>query len=551
MSTCRGVLAMGLAIFIGATGAAAQSALKIPDREVWEHRITPVKLIHSERFDPRSSSLHDTIALEVIVGTDGVVESARAVDGPREFFAEAELLERGQRFRPFEKDGVPVRAAIRDYVRLGPAEQWSAQRVPFPEIKDWGSLRMTLSRTTCFGECPAYSVEVRGGGTVTYQGKEFVLITGEHHSRISRKQVQQLFAKFRQADYFSLKDEYKASITDSPTKTTSIEFDGRRKQVKDYVGSYVGMPEVVTELEGSFDELAGTKKWVKETSETWPSLVAEHWDFKATTSENAGLFASVVAQGSKELVDHFVNAGSPALTMANLRLGQQSALESAAARGNLDLVNRMLDTHDDLPAPVMFQALRAAAGSGNLELVRLLIEHGANVNGAPANPKDPRTVLMSAVDSGKVDVVKEILLHRPDVNARFYSGETALIMFLERGGQREPAEEIVKVLIAAGASVTQTGEQGHIPLFAACSTPQAVKLLVAAGADVNARDRGGRTALMNCSYRKDFVAAMLEAGADPSLRDQSGQTALDHARHTIPNESVQLLEAAMKKRAGE
>src|SRR5215467_9823862 len=164
---------------------------------------------------------------------------------------------------------------------------------------------MTLSRTSCFGSCPSYSVEVQGDGAVTYRGNGNVLITGEHHSRISRKQVEQLLARFRQADYFSLKDQYTASITDNPTHTTAIEFDGLKKQVKDYVGIYEGMPDVVSELEIAFDQLSGTEKWIKGTSETLPSLAAEHWDFSANTSENAALFANVVSSGSKDLIDRF------------------------------------------------------------------------------------------------------------------------------------------------------------------------------------------------------------------------------------------------------
>ena len=551
MSTCpRRALVLCLLILATAAAAAGQGTVQFPYQEVWSHRTRPAQSIHSDHFDSRSIFLHDSVTLDVIVGTDGHVESAHAVEGPQEFYVEAETIERDEKFKPFEKDGVPVRAAIKDHVRLAPPEKWSA-RVLFPETKDWASLRMTLSRTTCYGACPAYSVEVRGDGTVIYHGTAFVLITGEHHSQIPKKQVQELFARFRGADFFSLKDEYRAGITDNPTEKTSIEFDGRRKQVVDYVGHYVGMPDAVGELEQTFDQLAGTEKWVKETSETWHSLVAEHWDFKSKTAENGELFASVIAHGSDELIGRFTSAGAPAFMISKTIYGRQTALESAAAKGDTDLVRRMLATRENIPSPVMYQTLRAAASKGSLELVRLLIDRGADLNGAPADPKDPQTVLMAAAQSGKADVVKEILLHRPDVNAKSYTGETALTMFLERGGEHEGAEEIVKALISYGADLRQVDEQGRTPLFAACSTPQAVKLLVASGADVNAKDRGGQTALINCSYRKDFVAAMLAAGADPSLRDHYGHTAVERARQMGSKDAADLLEAAIRKRASQ
>jgi ankyrin repeat protein len=548
---CFVILAAILATTAPGYKAEAQTPIEFSDADVWRHRVSPVKFIHTDHFDRRTLFLHDTITLEITVGTDGVVESAHAVNGPKEFFAEAETMERSQRFKPFERDGIPVRATVIDYVRLAPPEQWAPQRTPFPKIKDWASLRMTLSRTTCFGTCASYSVEVRGDGEVTYHGNAFVLVTGEHHSRISRKHVEQLFAKFRQADYFSLKDEYKAPITDNPTETTSIEYDGLKKQVKDYAGSYEGMPDVVGNLENAFDELSGSEKWIKETSETWPSLIAEHWDFRANTNENAELFANVASSGSKELVERFMNAGAPAWGMSKPGHGQRSALESAAARQDVDLVRRVLEKENNIPPAVLFQALRAAARSGNLDLVRLLIEHGADVNGSPADSRDLETVLMAAAQSGKADVVDEILLHHPDVNAKAFAGQTALVLFLQHGGRTEDTEHIAKALVSHGARLDQVDEMGRTPLIAACMTPRALKVLVASGADVNARDGSGLTPLMHCSYMKDAVEALLEAGADPSLQDRNGMTAAQRARNLGSKETADLIDAAIKKKANQ
>lgn len=546
---CLVVLAASFAIIAAVDKASAQTPIEFSDAEIRQHRTSPFKVIHTDHFDPRSNFTGDTITLEIIVGTDGIVESAHAVNGPKEFFVEAETLERSQRFKPFEKDGGPVRAAIKDYVRLAPPEQWAAQRIPFPKINDWASLKMTLSRTSCYGACPDYSVEVRGDGTVTYRGKGWVLITGEHHSRISRKRVKQLFAKFREADYFSLKDQYRAGITDNPTQTTTIEFDGRKKQVIDYVGLYDGMPDVARNLEDALDDIAGIEKWVKETSETWPSLVAEHWNFRANTNENAELFASVVSGGSKELIERFVDAGAPAWGLSNTGRGRPSALERAAAKQNVDLVRRILDMDKNVPPAVLFQSLRAAARSGDLELVRLLIEHGAEVNGSPADSQDPITVLMAAAGSGKADVVDEILLHHPDVNAKAYTGQTALALSLRNARRSQDIEHITQALISHGASVTQVDDMGRTPLFEACIAPAAIKVLAAAGADVNARDSLGLTPLMICIYAKEAVQALLDAGADTSVQDRRGRNAARQARDSGFKETADLLEAAARKKA--
>jgi cytohesin len=309
------------------------------------------------------------------------------------------------------------------------------------------------------------------------------------------------------------------------------------------------MPDAVGDLETEIDRIAGTQNWIKETPETLPALLAEHWNFKANTEENAALFANVIAQGSPELISQFMKGGAPALTITKSRLGTRSALEGAALKGNLDLVRQMLKGQDNLPEAVLFQALRAGAQSGNLDLVRFLIEQGADVNGKPADPQDQQTVLMSAVQSAKPEVVEEILLHNPDVNAKYYGGFTALTMFLQNGGNQAGAGDILKALIAHGANVSLRDEQGTTPIFHACMMPSAVGILVGAGADPNARDNSGQTALLRCVYNKDFVAALLQAGADPSIADRYGRTPLDAARSMSSKDSAALLEAALKGKA--
>ncbi len=189
----------------------------------------------------------------------------------------------------------------------------------FPEIKDWNSLRMGLKRGDCFGSCPEYSVEVHGDGTVEFDGEANVLIPGRHHAQISKQLVRDLLAYFEDAAFFSLNNRYVAMITDHPTYTTSIEFDGQGKSVEDYVGEAVGMPKSVEEIERAVDEFAGTEKWVKGNDQTGPALLAEKWDFRADTEENHILFASVAAHGSKELIQFFIAHGASASAMYQRR----------------------------------------------------------------------------------------------------------------------------------------------------------------------------------------------------------------------------------------
>ncbi len=66
---------------------------------------------------------------------------------------------------------------------------YQAHDVPFPAVGDPASLRITLERGPCFGECPIYKVEVRGDGSVFYKGEGFVAGSGHHRATIPKESV--------------------------------------------------------------------------------------------------------------------------------------------------------------------------------------------------------------------------------------------------------------------------------------------------------------------------------------------------------------------------
>jgi hypothetical protein len=143
--------------------------------------------------------------------------------------------------------------------QLGPHPEVNAA---FPEIHDWSTLRITLSRSACYGKCPAYTIEIHGDGTVLYEGEADVAHKGTHTTKISHLSFVELVDFFRKANYFSLRDRYVSSITDNPVYETSISFDGVSKSVLDYVGQSDGMPATVFDVEAAIDRLSETSKWV-------------------------------------------------------------------------------------------------------------------------------------------------------------------------------------------------------------------------------------------------------------------------------------------------
>jgi hypothetical protein len=148
------------------------------------------------------------------------------------------------------------------------------QHTDFPEIHDFNSLRINLDRTGCFGTCPQYSLEVRGDGSVTYDGSWYAKYCGQWWGTIPESSVRELVSQFRAANYFRLNREYSVKGTDLPTYTTAIAFDNVAKCVADYGGTLVGMPADVRKLEDAIDRLAGPEHWT--THEHVPSKNAEN-----------------------------------------------------------------------------------------------------------------------------------------------------------------------------------------------------------------------------------------------------------------------------------
>jgi ankyrin repeat protein len=533
-----------LALLLLGSALCAQDTIQVQQQEAWHHRIAPVRSIHA-KLPPTSFRL-DTIKLLVVVDAEGNVESAQPVSGPAEFFTQAEDIEYKRKFKPFARDGIPVRASLEDYVSILPPEEWLETSVPFPDVKDWNSLRMRLKRTSCYGACPDYSVEVSGNGDVEFNGIANVFISGHHRAKISAEALHELVAAFRRANYLWLKNSYHAMITDLPTYSTSIEFDGLKKSVVDYGGPFIGMPEAVRDLEDTVDRIAGTETWIKGNSQTGAALISEKWNFQADTTENQALFAQIVASKSEELIQLFLNNGAPVLSMTK---DDQGPLISAASNGNLELVQRMLGA-GSLPLPsVLTCALGAAAKSGNLELVDFLLLKGADPNGPPCGRDGylKASVLMQATESGKAEVVERILKYHPSVDPEGPMEVTPLTWFLQRAPAKADTQRIINLLVAAGVDVNKLDHNGQTPLGYACYKPEAMRALIAAGADVNAKAQYGLPVLMSC-VDKTSLKILIESGADLNFRNREGLTAAQAARQMGLTDIAELLEAAMKQR---
>src|SRR5579872_1792793 len=239
--------------------------VKISRDEAYNHHIGKYEEI-------RRGTERQLVGVRLTIGPDGMVEAAEATTGPTELFDQAIALAKTRRYQPFMRHGHPVRAIYEASVDVLPAEKRPEKYVPFPKIHDWKSLHILLLRTGGNGASPTYHVEIKGDGSVLYEGLSGVGVEGRHRGQISQKTLLELVETFRHADYFWLHDDYspygEEVVLDNSISVIALSFDGKRKQVTDNAGVMFGLPAAVTELEETIDRLAGTEKWVKGNSET-------------------------------------------------------------------------------------------------------------------------------------------------------------------------------------------------------------------------------------------------------------------------------------------
>jgi ankyrin repeat protein len=373
---------------------------------------------------------------------------------------------------------------------------------------------------------------------------------------------------------------------------------------------------------------AGANPNATEISGRTPLMVATH-------TANLQVLKALIAHGAN------VNAATSET--------KTTALMWAVADRNPELAKALIEAHADVHASTEkgFTPLLYAARSGDIEMARILIAAGVKVNeaGSDGTHALPLTIIKGHTDfalflldqgadangdldgiralhaaagtvdlwlsnwtrkheglsdyggfgigsfgaAGKLDVVRALLAHGADPNARIstsamfmgyigrpskgafepfacgtgdirgatplwvaaysangslggFGGEGNRLRDSMRGGSNA---DVIRALLAAGANQRLTSDDGTTPLMVAAGlgrstfTPgrprgnrspgaeEAVKILVEAGADVNATNEADFTALHGAAFRglNEVVEYLVAHGANINARDYRGRTA--------------------------
>ncbi|WP_423142061.1 DUF6438 domain-containing protein [Parablastomonas sp. CN1-191] len=423
-------------------------------------------------------------------------------------------------FKPFIYRDRPVMAVGTVEIQLLPPEIVPDPSRQFPTAAPQ-DVSITLERTACYGTCPNYRVTIDGTGAVVFETPESlfpgtdsqvhaafnglsVLWPGQHRDTVDPASVAALVTRFRDAQFMGLQDTYRAGVTDNPTYSLTLRVGGTTKQVIDYAGPSVGMPDSVRQLEDAVDELAQTRRWISGDAATIASLKAEHFDFRTPAAAQLVGAAIALRPASDETVgvttlirqaiDAGLNLEQPVPDPRgrpgeNRKVGAAIALY-AADIGDEALFQEMADKKQ-LAGIGTGELTRALAGGAGCSpaIAQALVEAGADPKGYRAKWSDGTATALHALRSRwtacatvssarRVAFARSLIALRVPLEVRDDIGWTPLM------GLNDP--DVARVLLDAGADPNKTSS--GLPTLMSGEDERVVLLLLDRGANPRVAD---------------------------------------------------------------
>ena len=167
--------------------------------------------------------------------------------------------------------------------------------------------------------------------------------------------------------------------------------------------------------------------------------------------------------------------------------------------------------------------LTAVAVKGSANMVKILLDAGADVH---AKDKNGSTALMVAVIFGYANMVKVLLNSGADVDVKGIGGVTPLMLAGLMGHA-----DIAKALLGAGVDVNAKSDGGFTALMiASVAKEEQDKVVKSISGAVPPNPI--LTLSVKVKPRDEVVKVLLDAGANVRLSDNKGKTALDYEKES-------------------
>ena len=230
---------LAVALFVGGDLTAPSVAAQSVARQAQEETdISPVPVRISaeeadrhlvEKAEPtypplaKLARIEGLVRVEVLVNSDGTVARVVQSSGHPLLIKAAFAAVEKYKYQPFVENGKTVPAILWVEINFR-LPVYRPHSVPFPEIKDYGSVVITM-------DTGYYSLRITGDGTVEYEGRSYVVVDGKHRGQVTAGEFRALVEAFRTADFFSLDDQYNSGTTDVAWTATYIQVGDHSKKV--------------------------------------------------------------------------------------------------------------------------------------------------------------------------------------------------------------------------------------------------------------------------------------------------------------------------------
>ena len=240
--------------------------------------------------------------------------------------------------------------------------------------KDLASVSITLARMSGNLPSPSYTVVMHGSGAVEYEGKDRVPVLGRRNTNVPQDKVLALVQEVDRMKFMSAK-ERDFSVIDAPSLTLTVSVDGKTTQMKSVASDGFSFPS--EDAVKKMSPLARAQlNFMKLADDVGATTGIERW-----------------TKCSPACMMYIFHSGNPKSSNGEALLVSEIERKEPEVLGNISI-----------PA-------------------QALVEAGADVNLANSQGTTP---LMAAAKKGDVDLLRDLLTHGADRNAKDKKGRIAL-----------------------------------------------------------------------------------------------------------------------------